>query len=195
MKKLHSLAFCALITPALTLGASSVMAQQSTGQDNDRQQQTTQPERGEQQRRSGQMESQRRGQTDTQTDTQRRGQTGAQTGAQTDRRQTGTQTGMGSRGFMSAAPTGGIQASDLMGANVRSTGDDDLGSVSDLIIDQNGQVVAIIVGVGGFLGIGERDVAIGWDDVTRSGAADDLDLRVNVTRDSLRDAPEFEGRN
>jgi sporulation protein YlmC with PRC-barrel domain len=180
MKKLHSLAFCAFITPTLTLGASSVLAQQPTGQEYDRQQQT-QPERGDQQRRPGQ------------TEMQRPGQTGAQGAA--DRQRTGDQAGMPGRGFMSSVPAQGIQASDLIGTNVRNAGDENLGSVDDLIIDQNGQVVAIIVGVGGFLGIGQRNVAISWDEVTKSGAADDLELRVDMTRDRLRDAPEFERRN
>jgi hypothetical protein len=63
--------------------------------------------------------------------------------------------------------------------------------VSDLIIDERGQVVAIVVGVGGFLGMGEKDVAIGWGNVTRSEKSDKSKIQVNVTRDSLMSAPEF----
>jgi sporulation protein YlmC with PRC-barrel domain len=102
---------------------------------------------------------------------------------------------MHDRGFISTAPASGIQASDLIGAKVRSTDDENVGSVDDVIIDENGQVVAIIVGVGGFLGLGQKDVAISWDNVTRSGAVDDPELRVDVTRESLLNAPEFERRD
>jgi sporulation protein YlmC with PRC-barrel domain len=84
-----------------------------------------------------------------------------------------------------------MHASDLIGAKVKTTGGEDVGPVNDLIIDEKGQVAAIVVGVGGFLGMGQRDVAIGWDDVTRSGTADDLELRIDATREDLRSAPEF----
>lgn len=95
------------------------------------------------------------------------------------------------RGFMNAAPANGSQASNLIGAEVKTSNNEDVGAVSDLIIDQKGQVVAVVVGVGGFLGMGEKDVAIGWDDVTRSGTSDDIQLKIKATRDGLMSAPEF----
>lgn len=55
--------------------------------------------------------------------------------------------------------------------------------------------MAIVVGVGGFLAIFERDVAIGRDDVTRSGTSDDQELRIKVTREDLNSAPEFESQD
>ncbi|WP_200881807.1 PRC-barrel domain-containing protein [Nitrincola sp. A-D6] len=103
-------------------------------------------------------------------------------------------TDMPNRGYLESAPVNGTQASDLIGANVRTDADDDIGSVSELIIDESGQVVAILVGVGGFLGMGEKDVAIGWDHITLSGTADDKDLVVDVTSDQLRSAPSFAKR-
>ena len=38
-----------------------------------------------------------------------------------------------------------------------------LGKINDLVLDQNGQVAAVVIGVGGFLGIGESDVAVNFD--------------------------------
>ncbi len=64
--------------------------------------------------------------------------------------------------------------------------------IGDLIIDQDGQVVAVVVNVGGFLGMGEKDVAIDWNKVKMSGNADDRDLRVDMTREELETASEFE---
>jgi sporulation protein YlmC with PRC-barrel domain len=171
MKKLHSLVFYALVTPAITLGASSVLAQQSTGQHMmDREQQSTQRDQGATPSGTGTM---MQGDQDTRRD-----------GSHMD-----------NRGYMSAAPADGMRANHLIGATVRTSGDEDVGSVSDLIIGDNGQVVAIVVGVGGFLGLGEKDVAIGWGDVTRSGSSDELELRIDVTREDLESAPEFEERN
>jgi len=102
-----------------------------------------------------------------------------------------------------------MHASDLIGAKVSTSSDKNVGPVEDLIIDRNGQIVAVVVSVGGFLGMGQKHVAIGWDHVTALGAldakkaqeatksrtADDLELRIDVTREDLRDAPEFKARN
>ncbi|MFL1467557.1 PRC-barrel domain-containing protein [Marinobacter sp. HN1S83] len=165
MKKLHSLAFYALVTPTIALGSGAVLAEQSGYKDVDKEQQSAQPDQDA-------MEST----TST---------------AQSDQK-TGDQSSMQNQGYLASAPANGMQASDLIGADVKTTGDEDVGAVSDLIIDQNGQVVAVVVGVGGFLGMGEKDVAIGWDDVTKLGASDEQDLRIDLTREDLEGAPEFE---
>lgn len=106
--------------------------------------------------------------------------------------QTGTQSPLENQRYMDAAPTDGMQASNLIGAEVTTTGDEEVGNVSDLIIDRDGKVVAVVVSVGGFLGMGEKDVAIGWDEVSRSGTSDERELRIDMTRDDLNSAPEFE---
>lgn len=167
MKKLHSLAFYALIAPAMTLGASSVLAQQSTGGADERQQQSTQRDQTK-----GAMESKSR--------------------TSASDRKMDDPSRMQSRNFLDAGPVDGAHASNLIGAEVKTAGDEDVGSVQDLIIDADGQVVAIVIAVGGFLGMGEKDVAIGWDHVTRSGAADEQDLRIDMTREELQAAPEFQ---
>lgn len=106
--------------------------------------------------------------------------------------QTGAQSPLENQRYLDAAPTDGMQASNLIGAEVTTTGDEEVGAVSDLIIDQDGKVVAVVVSVGGFLGMGEKDVAIGWDEVSRSGTSDERELRIDMTRDDLNSAPEFE---
>jgi len=174
MKKLHSFALYTLLTPALTLSAGALLAQPTVGQDIDQQQQTSQRQQGASQSAPGTSQS-----------TQGASQSAA------DRQNAGAQSRMENRGFMNSAPANSMHASNLIGADVKNSAGEDVGSVSDLILDHEGQVVAIIVGVGGFLGMGERDVAIGWDDVTRSRTSDDNDLQINSTRDELRSAPEF----
>lgn len=106
--------------------------------------------------------------------------------------QTGNPSAMQSQRYMDTAPANGMQASKLIGAEITTTGDEEVGAVSDLIIDEDGQVVAVVVSVGGFLGMGEKDVAIGWDEVSKSGTAEDRELRIDMTRDDLNTAPEFE---
>lgn len=96
-----------------------------------------------------------------------------------------------SHGYLRAAPLNGINASELIGVEVTTMDDEEVGVVSDLVIDDNGQIVGVVVGVGGFLGMGEKDVAIGWDDISRSSVKDDDGLQMNQTIASLRSAPEY----
>jgi putative membrane protein len=53
-----------------------------------------------------------------------------------------------------------IMASELEGTAVRSANDENIGEIDEIVLDREGRVVAVVVGVGGFLGIGEKDVAI-----------------------------------
>lgn len=60
-----------------------------------------------------------------------------------------------------AAPSPGqMLGSDLEGTSVYGANNENIGDISDVVIDREGRVVAVIVGVGGFLGIGEKDVAV-----------------------------------
>lgn len=62
--------------------------------------------------------------------------------------------------FMTKMETNQIMASDLIGTRVVSANNESIGDINDVILDRNGQVMAAVVGVGGFLGIGEKDVAV-----------------------------------
>ncbi len=196
MNKLHSFAFCALVTPVLTFGAGSVLAQQTTGSAIDRDQQTHQSDRaaGSSMDRGtqGDHSSTQKGTHGEQT-SERARQLGADKASDRSDYQAGAK--KQNRGHIGSVPAMGMRSSDLMDAKVSTARDNDVGPVEDLVIDQNGQVVAIIVGVGGFLGMGEKDVAIGWDNVTKTGTGDDLVLRVDVTREDLQSAPEFEDKD
>lgn len=66
------------------------------------------------------------------------------------------QSGTRNTGYISNAPASGTRASNLIGAKVITGGDEELGSVNDLVIDRDGQVVGVVIGVGGFLGMGKR---------------------------------------
>ncbi|WP_166802289.1 PRC-barrel domain-containing protein [Microvirga pakistanensis] len=67
----------------------------------------------------------------------------------------------GSQGqFMTQIQPTQVMASDLIGTRVVSTNNESIGDINDVIVDRNGQVMAVVVGVGGFLGIGEKDVAV-----------------------------------
>lgn len=56
-----------------------------------------------------------------------------------------------------------MMASDVRGTRVYGSNNENVGDISDILIDQDGEVVALVVGVGGFLGIGQKDVAIPFE--------------------------------
>jgi len=75
-----------------------------------------------------------------------------------------------------------------------STGDDaeEIGNVTDLIFNQDGQIVAAVIGVGGFLGIGEKSVAVDFSTLEFTVAADNTERWVlPTTADALNGAPDF----
>jgi hypothetical protein len=66
-------------------------------------------------------------------------------------------------GFYTYQEGNQVLGSGLMGADVQGADGEDIGTVNDLLLDRDGQILAVVVGVGGFLGIGEKDVAIAND--------------------------------
>jgi hypothetical protein len=66
-------------------------------------------------------------------------------------------------GFITWQSQDQMIASNLMGASVWGADNQTIGSVDDLLLDREGQIIGVIVGIGGFLGIGQRDVAISTD--------------------------------
>lgn len=83
-----------------------------------------------------------------------------------------------------------LRASQLIGTTVRNPAGENIGEVNEILLSPQGQVQAIVVGVGGFLGIGERNVAIspqGYQ-MTRDSSGN-MVITVNATQDTLRQAP------
>ena len=85
-----------------------------------------------------------------------------------------------------------LTADDLMGTTVYGPNDQSVGDIGDIALNADGQVDAVIVDVGGFLGIGEKPVAVGMDNLNfmrdQSGT---LYLYTQFTEDQLNNAPEY----
>jgi sporulation protein YlmC with PRC-barrel domain len=60
---------------------------------------------------------------------------------------------------------GNWRASKLVGLSVYNEKNESVGSISDMLTDKNGKIVAVVIGVGGFLGVGEHLVAVPFDKV------------------------------
>jgi PRC-barrel domain len=84
------------------------------------------------------------------------------------------------------------RASEAIGQPVYNRADERVGEVKELLIDGDGRVLAAVVGVGGFLGLGERDVAISYQAFRMTRNADGkARLVVDMTKQSLERAPEY----
>lgn len=86
-----------------------------------------------------------------------------------------------------------ISANTYIGQSVYNGTNESIGSVNDLIMKKDGGIVAAIIGVGGFLGIGEKNVAVPMDKITVAQNTQDgsVKLTTSETADSLKAAPEF----
>ncbi|TCM55863.1 MULTISPECIES: PRC-barrel domain-containing protein [unclassified Rhizobium] len=86
-----------------------------------------------------------------------------------------------------------IAASTYLGQSVYNSSDESIGEINDVIFSKDGSVEAAVIGVGGFLGIGEKNVAVPLDKVTVAEVpnSDDLKLTTTETADTLKSAPEF----
>ena len=83
-----------------------------------------------------------------------------------------------------------MRASKLINTKVVNTANETVGDVNEIVLGKDGKVAAVIVGVGGFLGMGEREVALSFDSIRMSrDSSNNLVLTVNATKDALKDAP------
>jgi len=71
---------------------------------------------------------------------------------------------------------------------------DNIGDINELVVDRAGAVKAVVLGVGGFLGMGEKNVAVSMKDITfvkNGDGPDDYFLVVNSTKEALNAAPAY----
>ncbi len=82
-------------------------------------------------------------------------------------------------------------SSSLRAKNVYDRSDAKIGVINDLVIDRDGRVAAVVIGVGGFLGIGEKNVGVPFQDIKISMRENNEWLVLDRSRDDLRAAPAF----
>lgn len=94
--------------------------------------------------------------------------------------------------YLAEQGQGEILASEIMGKSVWNTHDENLGDINDILFDQNGTISAVVVGVGGFLGIGEKDVAIPYAALQPTAETDgEVKMIFDTNKEALENAPEF----
>lgn len=103
-------------------------------------------------------------------------------------------------GTLDAQEANGYLASNLMGRSVYTSTAADaerIGEIDDAIVGQDGRINAVILGVGGFLGIGEKDVAVNFSRLSVERETDGAGyiLVSKVSKEELEGAPSFERRD
>jgi sporulation protein YlmC with PRC-barrel domain len=99
--------------------------------------------------------------------------------------------------YLTAQSETQMSANDFMGQAIYTGDNQSIGDINDLLVENDGGIVAAVVGVGGFLGIGEKNVAVPFSKITltreagENGAEGDVRLTTTETAESLRNAPEF----
>ena len=87
------------------------------------------------------------------------------------------------------------QGTNILGRQVRSKADENIGRIVDVIVDRSGQVRAAVIDFGGFFGVGNRKIAVDWDALDFAADGDKRDfVKLEFTRDQIKTAPEYKDR-
>lgn len=88
-----------------------------------------------------------------------------------------------------------VLGTDFVGTHVVSKDKQPLGKISNLVFDQSGHIELAVIGVGGFLGIGEKEVAVPFDALKSETVDNRHVFSVDVTKEQLKAAPGFKTLN
>src|SRR5262249_39472508 len=83
------------------------------------------------------------------------------------------------------------EVSTILGKSVRSSADEDMGRIVDIIVSRDGQVHAAIIDFGGVLRIGTRKIAVDWRALNFAPAGKPGSIPLALTRNQVRLAPEY----
>ncbi len=81
---------------------------------------------------------------------------------------------------------------NLWRKNVYNAAGQSIGDLNDVLIDKDGKVQALVIGVGGFLGLGEKNVAVDFDQLKQNGSISPDRIVLGMTEQDLRNAPAFQ---
>ncbi len=87
---------------------------------------------------------------------------------------------------------GAREAHGVLGRDVRSPADEDMGHIVDVIVDRAGVVRAAVIDFGGFLGVGSRKIVVDWNALHFGHVADKGDsITLELTKEQVNAAPEY----
>lgn len=86
---------------------------------------------------------------------------------------------------------GDIAAGALIGTKVRNANKESIGKVDDIYLDKDAKVTVVIISVGGFLGVGSKDVGVKWSDLTFGQDGTSVVLTTSLDKDALMALPDY----
>jgi hypothetical protein len=87
---------------------------------------------------------------------------------------------------------GARDAHGILGREVRSAANEDMGRIVDVIVDREGTVRAAVIDFGGFLGVGSRKIVVDWNALRFGGVASKKDsITLELTKEQVTAAPEY----
>jgi sporulation protein YlmC with PRC-barrel domain len=90
---------------------------------------------------------------------------------------------------LSSVPPQSVTVTDWYKQSVYDPSNSKIGEIKDVLLSSDGRVNAFIIGVGGFLGMGEKDVAVPFNAVKRTTKDGKVNLTLDATKDALKTAP------
>lgn len=86
---------------------------------------------------------------------------------------------------------GDMAASALIGTKVRNDSKESIGKIDDIYLDKDAKVTVVVISVGGFLGVGSKDVAVKWSDITIGQEDTSVVLTTSLSKDALMALPDY----
>ena len=93
---------------------------------------------------------------------------------------------------MTAVPGDSVSLTDYYKQNVYDTSDNTIGEVSDVLLDKDGHVTAVMLSVGGFLGLGAKYVSVPFNALRMTEKDGKRYLVMDTTKDALMSAPGYQ---
>jgi PRC-barrel domain len=85
-----------------------------------------------------------------------------------------------------------VDAHGILGRDVKSAANEDMGRIVDVIIDRGGSVRGAVIDFGGFLGVGSRKIVVDWSALQFWNVANpSQSITLELTRDQVKAAPEY----
>jgi len=97
----------------------------------------------------------------------------------------------GSGELLNSVPSSALTVTDWYKQTVYDNANNKVGEIKDVLVSRDGQINALIIGVGGLLGAGEKDVAVNFNAVKQTMKDNKVYLTMNANKDALKSAPGF----
>lgn len=97
--------------------------------------------------------------------------------------------------YIATTPSGTFSMSTYINRDVYNTAGEKIGAIKELVVGPDGRIDAAVMGVGGFLGIGEKDVAVTFSSIRVTQGDKEPRLVVDATKDALKEAPSYRETN